>query len=102
MGPKIGREIHHLDKQVEALAGRVGVGGAENVLLAEDRRVALDEEARALVVVGDDAVAENEAFAGLEFDLESHVRAVLGENPSGPRYYPESAERGRAGGIKEK
>ena len=35
-------------------------------------RRAFDQEAGALIAVGDDAFADQDAFAGLEFDLERH------------------------------
>jgi hypothetical protein len=35
--------------------------------------VPVDQQARTLVIVGDDTVADNDAFARLELDLECHL-----------------------------
>jgi hypothetical protein len=40
--------------------------------LAQNRRIALDEQLNALGAVGDEAIAENETFAGFKLDLKSH------------------------------
>src|SRR5262245_58442290 len=69
---RILRRIHQLHRQVDALGRRVGALDGEDVLLAQDRNVALDEEPRALVVVGDHAFAENDALTRLELNLERH------------------------------
>ena len=51
------------------LAGRVGVLGGQDVLLAQDRASPFDQEPGALVGVGDDAFADDDAFARLELDF---------------------------------
>jgi hypothetical protein len=40
--------------------------------LAQDGRLALDQQPRALIAVGDDAVAEDETLAGFQLDFEAH------------------------------
>ncbi len=47
-----------------------------DVLLAQDRDRTLDQEARALAGIGYDAIAEQDLFVGLEFDLEGHIRLL--------------------------
>ena len=47
--------------------------GGNDVLLPEDRNLALDHESGALVGVGDDALAEDDAFTRLEFHLQRHI-----------------------------
>ena len=42
-------QIHQLDGQIDVLGRRIGAGCGENILLAQDRGVTLDEEARALL-----------------------------------------------------
>ena len=74
MSARVARGVHQLNRQVEALGRRVGLPGRQNVLLAQDREFALDHQPRALVVIGDHALADDDAFAGLEFYLEGHGR----------------------------
>jgi hypothetical protein len=50
----------------------IGPGQRHDVLLAQDRGLAFDQEARALVPVGDDAVTQDEALIRLEFDFQRH------------------------------
>jgi hypothetical protein len=72
MGARIFRRVHQLHRQIDALGRRIGALDGEDVLLAKDRDLTFDQEARALVVVGHDALAENDPFAWLELDLERH------------------------------
>lgn len=65
-------QIHQLDGQVYPLGGTVGGLGRKDVLLAQDRRVTLDEKSGALRVVGDDAIAKDDPFTGLEFNFKGH------------------------------
>jgi len=44
------------------------------ILFAQDRNFTHDKEASATVVIGDDAVAENNAFFRL--DLQGHIRVL--------------------------
>ena len=69
---RVARQIHQLNRDVDLLARRVRLLRAQDIALAQDRLVALDGEARALVVVGDERVADDDAFARLELDLECH------------------------------
>ena len=47
--------------------------GGDDVLLAQDWDFALDHEPRALVGVSDNALAEDDAFTGLELYLQRHI-----------------------------
>src|SRR6185503_6159353 len=73
---RILREIHELYREIDALRRRVGGLVGENVLLAQDRRLAVDQQARALIRIGDDAVPDDEAFTRLELDFERHDRLL--------------------------
>ncbi len=59
------------------LAGVLACRRGHDVLFAQDRRIALDQKARALTAVGDEAIAENEAFAGFQLDFETHLVPLL-------------------------
>ena len=59
--------------QIDPLGRRVRGFGRQDVLFAQNRRIALDEETGALIVVGDDGFTDDDPFAGLQFDLERHV-----------------------------
>jgi hypothetical protein len=72
VGARIFRRVHQLHRQIDALGRRIGALDGEDVLLAKDRDLTFDQETGALVVVGDDALAENDPFARLELDLERH------------------------------
>src|SRR5580704_15060981 len=73
---RIPGEIHELHREIDAFGRRVGTLLGENVLLAQDGRPAIDEQARALVRVGDDTLADDEAFTRLELDFERHGRLL--------------------------
>jgi hypothetical protein len=64
--------VHQLHGEIDVLGRRVGRLGVEDVLLAQDRRLALDEQPRAGVAVPDRDLADHDLLAGLEFDLERH------------------------------
>src|SRR5690606_27563122 len=68
-------------------------GGGEDVLFAQDRGHALDEQARALIGIGDHAIAHDEFLAGLEFDLERHDSS----SASGAELWSFDAQMKRAG-----
>ncbi len=76
---RIARRVHQLDGEIDALGRRVRLLRRHNVFFAQDRRMALDQQPRALVAIGDQTVAEDEAFAGFELDLEAHVGSKGGE-----------------------
>src|SRR2546430_16560761 len=69
---RVPRGVHQLDGKVDALGRGVGAVAGQNVLLPEDRRLALDHESGTLLGVGDDAVAEGDALAWLQLDLQGH------------------------------
>src|SRR6266702_2244520 len=69
---RVPRRVHQLDREIDAFGRRVGALRGQDVLLAEDRRAALDQQPGPLVGVGDDAVAEDDALARLELDLQGH------------------------------
>src|SRR6476661_4299523 len=72
VGARVIRRIHELDREIDALCWRIGALRGEDILLAQDRNMALDQEPRALVVIGDDALAEDDPLAGFQLDLERH------------------------------
>ncbi len=72
MGAGVARGVHQLNGEVDARRGRIGPVGGHDVLLAQDRRGALDEEAGALLLIGDDGFADDDPLAGLEFDFKGH------------------------------
>ena len=73
------------------LAGVSAMLRRHDVFFAQDRRLALDQEARALVAVGDHAFAEDQALARLQFDFEAHCSPLLAAA------YPAVSEGCRAG-----
>jgi hypothetical protein len=66
------RRVHQLDGEIDALCRRVGGGKRHDVLLAQDRYLAIDEQPRALIDVSDDAVADDHAFVRSELYLQRH------------------------------
>src|SRR5690606_1199963 len=77
MALRLVAEIHHLDGEIDALAGGIGVAGTQDVLLAQDRLRTLAVEPGALIVVGAHRLTQDEPFARLEFDLQWHRRMTL-------------------------
>lgn len=71
------RKIHQLHRKIDAFGRGIGRGGGEDVLFAQDRQVALDEQARALVAVADHGSADDDPLVGLQFDLEGHAVSSL-------------------------
>jgi hypothetical protein len=72
MRARVARRVHQLNSEVEPLSRRIRLADGDDVLLAQDRHCALDHQACALIVVGDDALADDDAFARFEFDLQRH------------------------------
>jgi len=72
MRGRIARRVHQLDREIDALCRGVGELGCQDILLAQDRHLAVDQQARALVGIGDHAIADNDALAGLELDFQGH------------------------------
>lgn len=72
MGARVARGIHQLEREIDARGGRIGPVGGHDVLLAQDWRGAVDQEAGALLLIGDDGFANDDPLAGLEFHLEGH------------------------------
>ncbi len=59
------------------LAGVLACCRRHDVFFAQDRCIALDQQSCALVTVGDQAIAENEAFTGFQLDFETHLMPLL-------------------------
>ena len=64
--------VHQLNGEIDPLGRTVGAGQGHDVFFAQDRHLALDEQPRALIDIGDDAIADDHALAGFHFDFESH------------------------------
>jgi hypothetical protein len=64
--------IHQLDGEIDPLRRTVGAGQRHDVLFAQDRHLAFDEQSRALIDVGDNAIANDHAFVRFELDLQRH------------------------------
>jgi hypothetical protein len=62
-----------LDCEIEPLRRRVGARLGHDVLLAQDRCGTFEKETGSLIAVGDDAIPDQDAFSGLEFDLERNI-----------------------------
>src|SRR5450759_778143 len=77
MQARIARGVHELDAEIDALGRRVGLFRRHDVFFAQDRRLPLDEQSRALIAIGDQAFAEDEPLAGFQFDLEAHSMPLL-------------------------
>ena len=71
------RRVDELHCVVDALCRAVHTAKPQNVLLAQDRNVAFDRYAGAPASIGDDAVAENDALAGFEFDREGQAAILV-------------------------
>ena len=74
---RIAGGVHQLDSEIDAFGWRIGLLGGHDVFFAQDRGVALDQEPRALTAVGDEAIAKNEALAGLQLNFETHLVPLL-------------------------
>jgi len=73
--------MHRLDREIEPLRRRVGLGRIDDLGLAEHGRVALDQERRAGAAIDEDAVAEPQALARLQFKFESHQSRITIAHP---------------------
>jgi len=71
------RRVHKLHGEVDALRRAIGAAQRHDVLFAQDRNRALDDKPRALIGIGHDAVAEDDALVWLEFDLQGHGRILV-------------------------
>lgn len=69
-------EVHQLNSQIDPLRRRVGRFRRVDVFLTQQRFLALDEDMGAVISIGDDRGADDESFAGAEFNLESHRLTV--------------------------
>src|SRR6185436_5216460 len=89
MRARIARRVHQLHRQIDALGRRVGPLGGEDVLLAQDRARSLDHQPGSLIAIGDDGLANQNAFVGLELDLERHgVISWLPDRGATVRLFP--------------
>jgi hypothetical protein len=59
--------VHQLNGEIDPLGRTIGAGQGHNVLLAQDRHLPLYEQPRALIDIGDDAIANDHAFVRFEF-----------------------------------
>jgi hypothetical protein len=59
--------------QIDALGRCVRLAQSHDVGFAQDRDLAIDGQACALVVVSHHAIAQHDPFVGLEFDFQGHV-----------------------------
>jgi hypothetical protein len=66
------RRVHQLHREVDLLRQRIGAARRHDVFFPQYRHRAVDQQARALIVVRDDTLADEDALAGLEFDLQAH------------------------------
>ena len=57
--------VHELNREIDAFRWRIGALRRENVLLTQDRHMTFNGESGALIVVRDNALAQDDAFAGL-------------------------------------
>ena len=74
MRHRVRRQVHQLHSEIDQLGRRIGGLGRQDVFFAQDRDpVAVDQESRALIGVGDDAGADDDPFVRLEFDFQGHA-----------------------------
>jgi len=72
------RDVHQLHRQIDELRRRIGVFRGHDVFFAQDRDVvAVDQEPRALIGVGDHAGADDDSLVRLEFDFQGHPCSPL-------------------------
>ena len=71
---RVARRVHQLDREIDALGRRVRPLRRHDVLPAQDRRRAFDQDAGTLAVIGDHGLADEHALAGLELHLQGHDR----------------------------
>src|SRR5436853_2897095 len=91
---RLARRVHELDCEIDALCRCVGAIRGHDVLFAHDGRGTLDQQTRALIVVGHDALADEDAFAGFQFDLERHRPLLTIDESASP--YDSRNENGGA------
>lgn len=72
VGARVARCVHQLNHEIDAFRRRIGALGGHDVLFAQDGDLSFDQEAPPLVVIGDHALADDNSFAWLEFDLQGH------------------------------
>jgi hypothetical protein len=66
--------VHQLNGEIDPFGRAVSAGQGHDVLFTQDRHLAVDEQPRALIDIGDDAIANDHAFVWFEFDLQRHDR----------------------------
>ena len=54
------------------VAGVLARSAVRMSLLAQDRRVAVDQQTGPLLLIGDDGFADDDPFAGPQFHLQGH------------------------------
>lgn len=69
------RGVHQLDGKIDALCRTIGARQRHDVLFTQDRGLPLDKQPRALIDIGDDALADYDALVRFELDLESHCKS---------------------------
>src|SRR2546430_5766651 len=74
VGAWVPGRVHQLNGEIDPLGRAVGAIGRHDVLLAQDRGFALDHKPGALIRIGDDAVAKDDALTRLQLNLEGHDR----------------------------
>src|SRR5262245_15310390 len=84
METRILGRVHQLHREIDTLSWRICAVAGQNVLLAQDRRLAVNYKPGALVSVGNDAVADDDTLARLELHLQGHVRI----SPNWTRWFP--------------
>ena len=67
-------DVHKLDREVDQLGRRIRRPGAQDVLLAQDGGMSLDDEAGPLVTIPHHGGANDDPLVGLELNFQGHVR----------------------------
>ena len=70
-------EIHLLNAEIDSLDRRVRGFRRQDVLLAQDRRITIDQECRTVLGIGDDALADHDSFERLQLDSEGHFLSPM-------------------------
>jgi hypothetical protein len=69
------RCVHELHEEIDAFRWSIRARERHDVFFAQDWDFPFDHQTRALIAIGDNAIAKDKTLVGLEFDFQSHGKS---------------------------